>query len=140
MCCGESHWDWEGFMGIQGCTKGSHSSFVKPKVVVDNTPAPAPIPAPVSIDIPVESATVVNVPMVPLILPSGKFRCAHAGCGKEFGENEQNDVCEYHPGQPIFRDVKKEWNCCGANSYDWDDFTKLPKCAKGHHEKKLVKS
>ena len=53
---------------------------------------------------------------------------------KDFKEEENNDeACHYHPGEPIFHDIKKFWTCCKAESYDWDDFMKLPTCAVGKH-------
>ena len=57
-------------------------------------------------------------------------------------ENEEKDCCEYHTGEAVFHDVKKYWSCCNPNgqgkgvAYDWDDFMKLPTCAKGKHAKK----
>ncbi len=43
------------------------------------------------------------------------------------------DVCNFHTGDPIFHDTKKGWTCCGKTVYDWDEFQKLPTCAKGLH-------
>jgi hypothetical protein len=42
-------------------------------------------------------------------------------------------VCHYHPGKPIFHDLKKGWTCCNRIVYDWDEFQKLPTCATAKH-------
>ena len=44
----------------------------------------------------------------------GRFICANKGCkAKTFVEEEQGDeVCEHHTGEPVFHDLKKYWSCC----------------------------
>eukprot|EP00828_Plagiopyla_frontata_P033948 TRINITY_DN4411_c0_g1_i1.p2 TRINITY_DN4411_c0_g1~~TRINITY_DN4411_c0_g1_i1.p2 ORF type:complete len:245 (+),score=56.46 TRINITY_DN4411_c0_g1_i1:124-858(+) len=67
----------------------------------------------------------------------GFCKCLNKGCNKDFKEEENNDqACHYHPGEPIFHDVKKFWTCCKAESYDWDDFMQLPTCTVGKHQPK----
>ncbi|KAF4673663.1 Integrin beta-1-binding protein 2 [Perkinsus chesapeaki] len=98
-----------------------------------NTPAPA-----LSVEKVEEKP---QVEMKPLVTPSGKYRCCHVGCGKEYDpEDNVEGCCHYHDGKPVFHDLKKEWSCCGARSYDWDDFMALPKCKTGKHEPKMVKA
>ncbi|KAF4751507.1 Integrin beta-1-binding protein 2, partial [Perkinsus olseni] len=81
------------------------------------------------------------VEMKPLVTSSGKYRCAHVGCGKEYDpEDNAEGCCHCHDGKPIFHDLKKEWSCCGARSYDWDDFMALPKCKTGKHEPKMTRA
>lgn len=66
-------------------------------------------------------------------------KCINKGCGMEFDEKTNNEeACSYHPGNPIFHDLKKYWSCCGKETYDWDEFMKLPKCSKGKHVPKYV--
>ena len=73
------------------------------------------------------------------ITPSGKHKCINKGCNKEYDPNENNDQsCKYHEGQPIFHDLKKFWSCCRVDTYDWDDFMKLPTCKVGKHSPKIV--
>ena len=63
-----------------------------------------------------------------------KVRCKRHGCLKWYNPEENEDgVCHYHPGQPIFHDLKKGWTCCNKVVYDWDEFQKLPTCATGKH-------
>jgi hypothetical protein len=61
-------------------------------------------------------------------------RCKRHGCLKHYNEEEnQEGSCHFHPGQPIFHDLKKGWTCCNRIVYDWDEFQKLPTCATGTH-------
>jgi len=68
-----------------------------------------------------------------------KYVCANKGCvAKSFKEEENaDDACKYHTGEPIFRDLNKSWSCCTEKpAYDWDDFLKLPTCSVGRHQMK----
>eukprot|EP00921_Rhytidocystis_pertsovi_P020710 GHVQ01033033.1.p1 GENE.GHVQ01033033.1~~GHVQ01033033.1.p1 ORF type:complete len:184 (+),score=20.54 GHVQ01033033.1:249-800(+) len=61
-------------------------------------------------------------------------KCKRHGCHREYTEKEnQSKACKHHPGWPMFHDVAKRWTCCGAATYDWDDFMKLPGCQTGQH-------
>ena len=63
-----------------------------------------------------------------------KIKCMRPGCGKHYIEAENNDTaCKYHPGKPIFHDIKKGWTCCNKIVYDWDEFTKLEGCEVSSH-------
>lgn len=42
-------------------------------------------------------------------------------------------ACRFHPGKPIFHDIKKGWDCCGKIVYDWDEFEKIEGCCVGFH-------
>lgn len=64
----------------------------------------------------------------------GEKRCKRHGCLKHYDEVDNVEgACHFHPGQPIFHDLKKGWTCCNKIVYDWDDFQKLPTCATGKH-------
>lgn len=68
-------------------------------------------------------------------------KCKRNGCKKPYKENENNEqACNYHPGKPIFHDLKKGWTCCNQIVYDWDDFQKLKTCAVGAHTDQEVDS
>lgn len=71
-------------------------------------------------------------------------KCKRNGCKKQFKESENtSDACKFHPGKPLFHDLKKGWTCCNVESsfylkfkkqvivYDWDEFEKIPTCAVG---------
>ena len=67
----------------------------------------------------------------------GKLKCVNQGCRKDFVEEENNEeACGYHKGEPVFHDLKKYWTCCGKETHDWDDFMKLPTCCIGFHSPK----
>jgi hypothetical protein len=138
--------DWDDFMKIPGCVISHHSDvkLVRPKVAPNVTeeqpsrveptqildPAPlAPVPVPIA----------VAQTQVPYKAVSGLLKCRHAGCMKEYDPDLNDEgACEYHEGTAGFRDTKKFWTCCGASSYDWDEFMKIPKCKTGRHEPKMV--
>lgn len=64
----------------------------------------------------------------------GKRKCKRNGCRKEYLEEENNaQACNFHPGKPIFHDLKKGWTCCEKVVYDWDEFQQLKTCATGFH-------
>lgn len=65
-----------------------------------------------------------------------KFICANKGCSKKsFAQEENGDQeCNFHTGDPVFHDLKKYWSCCQKVTFDWDDFMKLPTCAVGSHQ------
>ncbi|GAA5833267.1 hypothetical protein JCM11251_005189 [Rhodosporidiobolus azoricus] len=63
--------------------------------------------------------------------------CTRRGCGQSF-DPEHNDeaVCNFHPGVPVFHEGLKSWSCCNSQNKavtDFDDFMKLPTCATGTH-------
>lgn len=47
----------------------------------------------------------------------GRFICANKGCAKRTFTDEENcdTACNYHPGEPIFHDLKKYWSCCNPD-------------------------
>ncbi len=63
-----------------------------------------------------------------------KLKCMRPGCGKQYTESENNETaCKFHPGKPIFHDIKKGWTCCNKVVYDWDEFTNLEGCEISSH-------
>lgn len=52
-----------------------------------------------------------------------KKQCKRNGCHKFYSEDQNSEnSCNYHPGKPIFHDLKKGWACCNQIAWDWDDF------------------
>jgi hypothetical protein len=50
-------------------------------------------------------------------------KCERHGCKKKFDpKNNSATSCQYHPGKPLFHDLKKGWTCCNVIVYDWDEF------------------
>ena len=71
----------------------------------------------------------------PVVDPDAIQTCKRPGCGEKFTERENADeACRFHAGQPIFHETKKGWSCCGTLVYDFDDFLKIPPCARGRHD------
>eukprot|EP00922_Rhytidocystis_sp_ex-Travisia-forbesii_P068864 GHVS01102726.1.p1 GENE.GHVS01102726.1~~GHVS01102726.1.p1 ORF type:complete len:229 (+),score=28.49 GHVS01102726.1:55-687(+) len=148
-CCSAKSYDWDDFLKIPGCTKGCHSTDPPPKPPAAVTKQPA-VPSGVKIKSIEEfnqketvqlrqSAAEVSPPSVPLVTTDGNHKCCHAGCHKEYDPKENpSNACRFHPGKPVFHDLKKSWSCCKVSSYDWDDFMKLPTCTEGAHSPKLV--
>eukprot|EP00389_Voromonas_pontica_P017774 GDKH01027923.1.p1 GENE.GDKH01027923.1~~GDKH01027923.1.p1 ORF type:complete len:203 (-),score=27.73 GDKH01027923.1:174-782(-) len=152
-CCKAESWEWEAFMKLPGCKVGRHSNVAKPKpgqqTAAVAAPAPQkidPVPMPQRIStgaptVPATVAPVVAKKMKPLLTDAGRYKCCHVSCNKEFEPDENEDgACKFHSGKPMFRDLRKEWTCCGAASTDWDDFVALPPCQTGRHEPKMVEA
>ncbi|TPP62962.1 Cysteine and histidine-rich domain-containing protein 1 [Fasciola gigantica] len=60
--------------------------------------------------------------------------CYNKGCGQKFDpEKNDSDVCQYHPGEPIFHDAKKKWSCCNKFSTDFTEFLNIKGCTMGKH-------
>ncbi|XP_002733497.1 cysteine and histidine-rich domain-containing protein 1-like [Saccoglossus kowalevskii] len=62
------------------------------------------------------------------------LQCYNKGCGQKFSpdENEAN-VCQHHPGVPVFHDAYKGWSCCKKRTTDFTEFLHIPGCTKGPH-------
>ena len=76
-----------------------------------------------------------SVIKVPKKDKNGNYFCGNKGCSKKVynPETEVDEECKHHSGQPVFHDLRKYWNCCNAESWDFDDFLKLPTCTEGKH-------
>lgn len=140
--------DWDDFLKIPGCSKSYHSDkkIVRPPSNEGNTGSSSPpmrevFSRPEQVSRPEPAPEISQKPREQVAFRSntGLLKCKHAGCMKEYNEDQNTDTsCEYHDGTAGFRDTKKFWTCCGASSYDWDEFMKIPKCKVGRHEPKLV--
>ena len=59
-------------------------------------------------------------------------KCKRGGCKKYYRDSENHGThCKFHPGKPIFHDIKKGWDCCGRIVYDWADFENIEGCTVG---------
>ena len=80
----------------------------------------------------------INKTLTPVLTADGKFKCGNKGCLKAFtDEDNQEESCDFHSGEPVFHDLKKYWSCCKKETWDWDSFMKLPTCCKGKHVPKM---
>jgi disease resistance protein len=79
-----------------------------------------------------------NKPKEVVKASDGKYYCSNPGCAdKTFNpENNNEDSCKHHTMLPVFHEVKKKWPCCLQESYDFDDFMKLPPCTVSKHTPK----
>ena len=161
-CCNKIVYDWEEFERLKGCATGHHASkkqtpedgeeFYKSKTVnraqmgienFEDTPKNIK-----SIDdynkkeeekAKVKAEEEKNKEKKYFYTKNGKLRCVNKGCGKEFTLEENcENICKYHVGEPVFHDLKKYWTCCKKETWDWDEFINLPTCAEGHHVPKMV--
>jgi hypothetical protein len=48
-------------------------------------------------------------------------------------EEDAEGSCLFHPSNPMFHDASKTWPCCNKTAFEFEDFVKLPGCAKGKH-------
>jgi len=62
--------------------------------------------------------------------------CTRNGCRKKY-DDQSNDHCAYHSGNPVFHEGLKSWSCCNEINkpvLTFDDFVAIPGCstADGH--------
>ena len=166
-CCGVIVYDWEEFQKIKGCAVGVHclkvdqpnpetesSDFAKSHTVSraesalansSNVAATVPVKAKNIDDFNKEQEQQKEkqkeglVEKKLFVLPNGNLKCVNRGCNKEFKECEAEETsCKFHVGMPVFHDGIKSWSCCKKETWDWDDFMKLPTCSTGRHIPKMV--
>ncbi|KFD58233.1 hypothetical protein D918_02322 [Trichuris suis] len=62
------------------------------------------------------------------------LNCYNCGCGQQFDpEANKDDACTYHPGEPVFHDMYKQWSCCKKRTTDFTEFLNIKGCTKGPH-------
>ncbi|GAB1608782.1 cysteine and histidine-rich domain-containing protein 1-like [Argonauta hians] len=60
--------------------------------------------------------------------------CYNRKCGQDFDpEQNSDDACLYHPGEPSFHEGTKKWPCCNKSSSDFTVFLDFPGCKRGRH-------
>jgi hypothetical protein len=60
--------------------------------------------------------------------------CYNRGCGQTFDpDNNLEESCVYHSGEPYFHDAYKEWTCCHRKSTDFTEFLNFKGCQRGKH-------
>uniref|UniRef100_A0A8C2H861 Zgc:92429 n=1 Tax=Cyprinus carpio TaxID=7962 RepID=A0A8C2H861_CYPCA len=60
--------------------------------------------------------------------------CYNRGCGGRFdADKNSDDVCQFHPGVPIFHDALKGWSCCKKRTTDFSEFLSIKGCTRGRH-------
>lgn len=62
------------------------------------------------------------------------LQCYNRGCGKKFNPDENSDdSCLHHPGEPYFHDAYKGWTCCNKKSVDFTEFLNMKGCTQAKH-------
>ena len=60
--------------------------------------------------------------------------CTNLGCGQKYSDvSNRSDACWYHPGNPVFHEGRKGWQCCPKRVDDFDEAMSLPGCTLGSH-------
>lgn len=73
------------------------------------------------------------------ILPQTKVQigqnCKNNSCKATYnGPASDDDVCNHHPGIPIFHEGMKYWSCCEKKTTDFSTFLEQPGCLQGNHK------
>lgn len=72
----------------------------------------------------------LNTKMVQKVL----VNCYNRGCGQKFDPNEnEEELCFHHPGEPVFHDAYKGWSCCNKKCTDFTEFLNIKGCTRSHH-------
>ncbi|KAK3394787.1 HSP20-like chaperone [Podospora didyma] len=58
-------------------------------------------------------------------------KCVHQGCGKVY--TDEDEVCRYHPGPPVFHEGQKGWKCCKPRVLTFEEFMSIEPCTEGKH-------
>lgn len=60
--------------------------------------------------------------------------CKNNSCKATYnGLASDDEVCNHHPGVPIFHEGMKYWSCCQKKTTDFSTFLEQPGCAQGKH-------
>jgi len=154
-CCREKKaYDWEEFKLIEGCAVGKHSTVEKPQLftsspTVDAANAAEARSASAQLkqisdfnqENPNASTAAASAQKTVTTRKSsrksdGTAKCQNKGCQKSFVVNEnKEDSCRYHRGQPVFHDAIKFWSCCSDKKcFDFEEFMQVPGCVLGYHD------
>jgi len=145
-------------MEIQGCAFGRHEpEQSKPEPVKTSTPANVKVLysedgvevykntdniVPASSTKKEEEKPLVVEPPKPkeqpdppdAVIPVGAT-CLHKGCNALYkDDSSRTEECIYHPGNPLFHEGSKGWDCCKKMTLIFDDFLSLEGCTVGIHK------
>lgn len=60
--------------------------------------------------------------------------CYNIGCNSRYNEEDNHEqACTHHTGQPYFHDAYKIWSCCQKKSIDFTQFLDIKGCTKSAH-------
>ncbi|RKF62784.1 Cysteine and histidine-rich domain-containing protein [Golovinomyces cichoracearum] len=145
-CCKSRVLTFDEFLSISPCTIGKHSTTDLPPAIekkqhdpanepekrvpslqYDTPRAPVPIKSNAETNKPPPSVeSEVDDPK--LEIPKGKV-CRRRACGALYsGEGRDNEICQFHPGAPIFHEGSKGYTCCKRRVLEFDEFMKIKGC------------
>ena len=124
-CCNKIVYDWDEFEKLEGCCIGKHSDvkeeteFWKSNTVshaenaLDKEQAKIKTAADFNKEEELKKANEnkeSEEDKVPVV-KDGKYACANKGCVDRYFTEEENhdEACKHHSGEPIFHDTKKGW-------------------------------
>ena len=60
--------------------------------------------------------------------------CKNNSCKAVYhGVTSDDEICNHHPGVPIFHEGMKYWSCCQKRTTDFSTFLEQPGCTQGKH-------
>ncbi|KYR03023.1 hypothetical protein DLAC_00512 [Tieghemostelium lacteum] len=152
-CCKKRVVEFDEFLKIPGCTIGVHQEKEKttpqPKpqpsstetITVTNNnnnsnnnsvPLPKPTVAKKLVPVKIEYVE-TNDPEDAIIAENAK--CTRNGCNYHYkDESSKTEVCQYHPGEPVFHEGSKGWSCCKPKAAIFEEFLKIKGCKSGKHK------
>ncbi|CAD6194797.1 unnamed protein product [Caenorhabditis auriculariae] len=60
--------------------------------------------------------------------------CRNNGCEKSYDGTNDEETCQFHPGQAIFHEGMKFWSCCERKTSNFNAFLEQTGCQKGEHK------
>lgn len=162
-CCSKKCIDFTEFLNIKGCTRSKHSNEKplepeKPPVetskldkVIQNVTrlannkisserppfnAPqltlSPTISPILLE-QIKGLTALENKPTDNVIQIGQT-CKNNCCkGTYMGVVSDQEVCNYHPGVPIFHEGMKYWSCCQKKTTEFSLFLEQPGCTQGRH-------
>jgi len=77
--------------------------------------------------------TLENNKLVDSVVQIGQT-CKNNSCKETYmGIASNEEVCNYHPGVPIFHEGMKYWSCCQKKTTEFSLFLEQPGCTQGKH-------
>jgi len=162
-CCNKKCTDFTEFLNIKGCTRSKHSNekpsepekppvdrckvdeviqvITKPRnkeTFLERPPFDtpqltlSPTISPILLE-QIKGLTVLENKPTDGSIQIGQT-CKNNSCkGTYAGFASNNEVCNYHPGVPIFHEGLKYWSCCQKKTTEFSSFLEQPGCTRGKH-------
>jgi len=148
-CCSKRVLEFDEMLAIPGCTIGRHvpkeKSISKPKPkaevpendkgVIETYGTKPTVAAPKKVEKPKPVERPVEIPdPIDATIPVGAH-CIHKTCNGVFkDDSSRTEECVYHPGDPVFHEGSKGWDCCRKMTLEFSEFLSIPGCTTGVHK------